>query len=107
MCWDWTGKKGLIYHGIPDWFYANTPELKSETIAFSADGAYLSFLSFNDTNVNEYRCVSKSVWMTLTNNKIYSIHFVPTDIHFLAILILNIHKSNRFVIQKRKQEIQM
>lgn len=53
----WTGKKGLIYNGIPDWFYANTPELKSETIAFSTDGSFLSFLSFNDTNVNEYRYV--------------------------------------------------
>lgn len=52
------GKRGLIYNGIPDWFYANTPELKGETIAFSADGSYLSYLSFNDSDVNEYRCAS-------------------------------------------------
>lgn len=50
-----TGKKGLIYNGIPDWFYSNIPDLKSDTVAFSTDGAYLSYLTFNDTNVNEYK----------------------------------------------------
>lgn len=50
-----TGKMGVIYNGIPDWFYGNVPELRSETIAFSSDGSYLSYLSFNDTWVNEYK----------------------------------------------------
>ncbi|XP_055384711.1 inactive dipeptidyl peptidase 10 [Condylostylus longicornis] len=50
-----TGQAGLIYNGVPDWTYSNIPELKSATIAFSTDGQYLSFLSYNDSEVNEYR----------------------------------------------------
>lgn len=50
-----TGKAGVIYNGIPDWFYAHIDDLKSDTVAFSTDGAYLSYLSFNDTEVNEYK----------------------------------------------------
>lgn len=50
-----TGKPGVIYNGIPDWFYSNVPSLKSETIAFSSDGSYLSYLTFNDTLVNQYK----------------------------------------------------
>lgn len=48
------GIDGIIYNGIPDWLYLNTPELKSDTLAFSTNGSYLSFLSFNDSQVNEY-----------------------------------------------------
>lgn len=48
------GKEGIIYNGIPDWLYLNTPELRSDTLAFSTNGSYLSFLSFNDSEVNEY-----------------------------------------------------
>lgn len=50
-----TGKSGAVYNGIADWFYTNVPDLKSDTVAFSTDGAYLSYLSFNDTAVNEYK----------------------------------------------------
>lgn len=50
-----TGKADTIYNGIPDWFYTNIPELKGDTVAFSADGSYLSYLTFNDTRVNEYK----------------------------------------------------
>ncbi|XP_055713714.1 inactive dipeptidyl peptidase 10 isoform X2 [Phlebotomus papatasi] len=50
-----TGKKGVIYNGIPNWMYSNISDLRSDTIAFSPDGLYLSFLSFNDTQVKEYR----------------------------------------------------
>lgn len=50
-----TGKAGEIYNGIPDWYYSHIPDLKSDTVAFSTDGAYLSYLSFNDTEVNEYK----------------------------------------------------
>lgn len=50
-----TGRPNVIYNGISDWFYTNVPDLKSETIAFSTDGSYLSYLSFNDTWVNEYK----------------------------------------------------
>ncbi|KAJ6648221.1 Inactive dipeptidyl peptidase 10 [Pseudolycoriella hygida] len=49
-----TGEKGVIYNGVADWLYANTPELKSSTLAFSTDGSYLSFLSFNDSLVSKY-----------------------------------------------------
>lgn len=49
-----TGKDGIIYNGIPDWVYSNTPELKSDTLSFSLDGSYLSFLTFNDSDVNKY-----------------------------------------------------
>ncbi|KAJ6637363.1 Inactive dipeptidyl peptidase 10 [Pseudolycoriella hygida] len=49
-----TGQEGVIYNGIPDWFYSNTPELKSDTIAFSTDASYLSYLSFNDSLVSKY-----------------------------------------------------
>lgn len=54
-----TGKAGTIYNGIPDWFYANIADLKSDTVAFSTDGSFLSYLSFNDTEVQEYRLVCK------------------------------------------------
>lgn len=50
-----TGAAGRIYNGIPDWFYENIPELRGDTIAFSTDGTYLSYLSFNDTGVHEYK----------------------------------------------------
>lgn len=50
-----TGEKGVIYNGIPDWMYSNIPELKSETLAFSPDGMFLSFLMFNDSLVKEYQ----------------------------------------------------
>lgn len=48
------GKKDFILNGIQDWLYANTPELDGDTIAFSTNGNYLSFLSFNITNVEKY-----------------------------------------------------
>jgi hypothetical protein len=48
------GKKDYILNGIQDWLYANTPELNGDTIAFSKNGSYLSFLSFNITNVEKY-----------------------------------------------------
>ncbi|XP_055300949.1 inactive dipeptidyl peptidase 10 isoform X4 [Sitodiplosis mosellana] len=50
-----TGKAGTIYNGIPDWFYSNIADLTSDTVAFSTDGAYLSYLSFNETKVHEYK----------------------------------------------------
>lgn len=50
-----TGRAGVIYNGVPDWFYANVPDLKSETIAFSKDGSFLSYFTFNDTLVNQYK----------------------------------------------------
>lgn len=50
-----TGKKGLVYNAIPNWMYSNIKELKSPTLAFSPDRQYLSFLTFNDTQVEEYK----------------------------------------------------
>jgi hypothetical protein len=49
-----SGRKDFILNGIQDWLYANTPELNGDTIAFSTNGSYLSFLSFNITNVEKY-----------------------------------------------------
>lgn len=49
-----TGVPGVVYNAIPDWLYENTPELKTETVAFSTDGKFLSFMSFNDTDVDRY-----------------------------------------------------
>lgn len=45
----------MIYNGIPDYLYSTTPELQSETLAFSPDGLYLAYLTFNDTQVKEYK----------------------------------------------------
>ena len=52
-----TGQDGVLYNGIPNWLYSNTPELLSETLAFSPDGLYLSFFTFNDSLVKEYQYV--------------------------------------------------
>jgi Dipeptidyl peptidase IV (DPP IV) N-terminal region len=49
-----TGKKDSILNGIPDWLYSNTPDLSGDTLAFSSNGGYLSFLSFNISNVQKY-----------------------------------------------------
>ncbi|KAG4079916.1 hypothetical protein HA402_006228 [Bradysia odoriphaga] len=49
-----TGNEGIIYNGIPDWLYSNVPELKTDTVAFSTDATYLSYLSFNDSLVSKY-----------------------------------------------------
>lgn len=48
------GKKDGILNGIPDWLYKNTPELNGETLAFSQNGTFLSFLSFNISSVQKY-----------------------------------------------------
>lgn len=49
-----SGEMGVVYNGIPDWMYSHTPELASETITFSPDGSYLSYLMFNDSLVQKY-----------------------------------------------------
>jgi hypothetical protein len=49
-----SGKKDFVLNGRPDWLYANTPELNGDTIAFSTNGSYLSFFTFNITNVQKY-----------------------------------------------------
>ena len=52
-----TGQAGIVYNGIPDWTYENVPELDSRgsSMAFSSDALYLAFLTFNDSEVNEYK----------------------------------------------------
>lgn len=54
-----TGAAGILYNGVPDWTYENVPELESRrtSIAFSPDGLFLAFLTFNDSDVNEYKWV--------------------------------------------------
>ncbi|XP_032594836.1 inactive dipeptidyl peptidase 10 [Drosophila grimshawi] len=56
-----TGAAGVFYNGVPDWTYENVPELESKrsSIVFSPDGLFLAFLSFNDSDVSEY----KYTWM--------------------------------------------
>ncbi|XP_023035131.1 inactive dipeptidyl peptidase 10 isoform X2 [Drosophila willistoni] len=57
-----TGLGGIYYNGIPDWTYENVPELmesRMSSMAFSPDGLFLAFLSYNDSDVNEY----KYTWM--------------------------------------------
>ncbi|XP_046802103.1 venom dipeptidyl peptidase 4 isoform X1 [Lucilia cuprina] len=56
-----TGQAGIVYNGIPDWTYENVPELDSRggSMAFSPDALYLAFLTFNDSDVSEY----KYTWM--------------------------------------------
>ncbi|XP_016962897.1 inactive dipeptidyl peptidase 10 isoform X2 [Drosophila biarmipes] len=52
---------GVVFNGVPDWTYENVPELESRrsSMQFSPDGLYLAFLSYNDSEVNEY----KYTWM--------------------------------------------
>lgn len=52
-----TGAAGIFYNGVPDWTYENVPELESKrsSLAFSPDGMFLAFFSFNDSEVNEYK----------------------------------------------------
>lgn len=50
------GQAGIVYNGIPDWTYENIPELDSgSSMAFSPDALYLAFLTFNDSDVSEYK----------------------------------------------------
>ncbi|XP_017056243.1 inactive dipeptidyl peptidase 10 isoform X2 [Drosophila ficusphila] len=55
------GTGGVVFNGVPDWMYENVPELESRksSMEFSPDGLYLAFLSYNDSEVNEY----KYTWM--------------------------------------------
>lgn len=96
------GVDGVIYNGIPDWLYLNTPELRSDTLAFSSNGSYLSYLSFNDSQVNEY----EYEFLNVSPYKCkYNKSFV-TVTHGL-VTVGNIHASNQYVIQKKVQQIQM
>ncbi|XP_034662101.1 inactive dipeptidyl peptidase 10 [Drosophila subobscura] len=56
-----TGMGGVFFNGVPDWTYEHVPELDSRRsgMAFSPDGLFLAFLSYNDSDVNEY----KYTWM--------------------------------------------
>lgn len=50
-----TGNDHKILNGVPDWLYSNTQELRGPTMAFSLDGKYLSYLSFNISDVELYK----------------------------------------------------
>ncbi|KAH8344786.1 hypothetical protein KR067_007387 [Drosophila pandora] len=52
---------GVVYNGVPDWTYENVPELESRrsSMEFSPDGLYLAYITYNDSEVNEY----KYTWM--------------------------------------------
>lgn len=47
----------VVFNGVPDWTYETVPELESRqsSMEFSPDGLYLAFLSYNDSEVNEYK----------------------------------------------------
>ncbi|XP_035774892.1 uncharacterized protein LOC118457414 isoform X2 [Anopheles albimanus] len=49
------GNDGYVLNGVPDWLYANVPELKGPTLLFSPNGKFLSFLSFNVSGVQQYQ----------------------------------------------------
>lgn len=66
-----SGNEGVIYNGIPDWLYSNVPELKTDTIAFSTDATYLSYLSFNDSLVSKYEFVFHTVQCLNPSRKIF------------------------------------
>ncbi|XP_055619338.1 inactive dipeptidyl peptidase 10 isoform X2 [Toxorhynchites rutilus septentrionalis] len=51
------GNNNEILNGVPDWLYSNVAELKSSSLLFSPDGQYLSYLSFNVSNVHQYHYV--------------------------------------------------
>ncbi|XP_044744473.1 inactive dipeptidyl peptidase 10 isoform X3 [Coccinella septempunctata] len=50
-----SGVLNEMYNGVPDWLYENEILRTSHTLWFSPDGVYLLYLSFNDTNVGEYK----------------------------------------------------
>lgn len=49
------GKSDYMLNGVPDWLYSNVAELRSDSLSFSTDGQYLSYLSFNISNVHQYQ----------------------------------------------------
>lgn len=51
------GKSDYMLNGIPDWLYSNVAGLRSDTLLFSTDGQYMSYLSFNISNVHQYQYV--------------------------------------------------
>ena len=50
-----TGQPNIIFNGIPDWLYENEILKTSYALWFSPDGYYLLYITFNDTNVGEYK----------------------------------------------------
>uniref|UniRef100_A0A6P7GH46 Venom dipeptidyl peptidase 4 n=1 Tax=Diabrotica virgifera virgifera TaxID=50390 RepID=A0A6P7GH46_DIAVI len=51
----YTGQSDIIFNGIPDWLYENYILKTSHALWFSSDGIYLLYVTFNDTNVGEYK----------------------------------------------------
>lgn len=49
------GLKDTIINGVPDWLYGYEKDLRGDTLTFSPTGKYLSYLSFNITDVRSYR----------------------------------------------------
>ncbi|XP_015837624.1 inactive dipeptidyl peptidase 10 isoform X3 [Tribolium castaneum] len=50
-----TGKPSLVYNGVPDWLYENEILKTSHTVWFSPNSLYLLYITFNDTQVGEYK----------------------------------------------------
>ncbi|XP_044263451.1 inactive dipeptidyl peptidase 10 isoform X3 [Tribolium madens] len=50
-----TGKPNLVYNGVPDWLYENEILKTSHTVWFSPNSLYLLYITFNDTQVGEYK----------------------------------------------------
>ncbi|XP_039280693.1 venom dipeptidyl peptidase 4-like [Nilaparvata lugens] len=64
-----TGVPGIIFNGVCDWVYDD--EIYVQTIAFyfSTDGAFMSYLSFNDSNVPTEHYLSYSAFVSATTNQ--------------------------------------
>nr|CAI5827942.1 unnamed protein product [Callosobruchus analis] len=50
-----SGQTGVIFNGVADWLYENYIIQTSGVVWFSPDSVYLLYVTFNDTNVGEYR----------------------------------------------------
>lgn len=45
----------MLYNGVPDWLYENEILKTSHTVWFSPNSLYLLYITFNDTQVGEYK----------------------------------------------------
>lgn len=81
------GKTGVIYNGVPNWIYANDPELSlnnNNFMQFSPNGKYLTYVTFNDSEVNEYR---------QENNEFVILNFI----FILIYSILQVYLVRRYI----------
>ncbi|XP_039280695.1 venom dipeptidyl peptidase 4 isoform X2 [Nilaparvata lugens] len=61
-----TGLPGIIFNGVCDWVYEDQIYAKTRAFYFSTDGAFMSYLSFNDSNVPTENYPSYSAFISFT-----------------------------------------